>query len=53
MANPMYGQNKSDASVSEAKQRTVPTLLGTDLADGADSITLVLDTVYRAVVTTC
>ena len=52
MANPMYGQNKSDAKVQEAKQRTIPNLVGTDLADGTASISLVLDTVYREVVTT-
>ena len=52
MANPMYGQNKADDSVSQASQRTVPSLAGTDLADGTASITLALDTFYRALVTT-
>ena len=51
MANPMYGQNKSDAKVQEAKQRTMPHLVGTDLAADTASISLVLDTVYRSVVT--
>ena len=51
MANPMYGQNKSDAKVSEASQRTMPHLVGADLASDTASITLALDTVYREVVT--
>ena len=50
MANPMYGQNKSDALIAQTKQRTVPSLIGTDLANDTASITLVLDTVYRSVV---
>ena len=52
MANPMYGQNKSDDKVEQAGQRIAPYLVGTDLADGTASITLALDTVYREVVTT-
>ena len=52
MANPLYGQNKSDALIAQTKQRTVPSLVGTDLADGTAAITLALDTVYREVVTT-
>jgi len=52
MANPLYGQNKSDDIISQAKQRTVPSLTGADLADGTDSISLVLDTFYRTLVTT-
>jgi len=52
MANPMYGQNKADSSVDQAAQRTMPHLVGTDLADGTAAITLALDTVYREVVTT-
>jgi len=48
----MYGQNKADSAGAQAAQRTMPSLVGTDLADGTDAITLVLDTVYREVVTT-
>ena len=51
MANPMYGQNKADAKVKQAAQRTMPHLVGTDLAADTASITLALDTVYRSVVT--
>ena len=51
MANPMYGQNKADDSVAQAAQRTMPHLVGTDLASDTASITLALDTVYREVVT--
>ena len=51
MANPLYGQNKADASVSQANQRTVPSLVGTDLANDTASITLAVDTVYRGLVT--
>tara|TARA_R100001244_G_scaffold116128_1_gene86161 strand:- start:21 stop:524 length:504 start_codon:yes stop_codon:yes gene_type:complete len=51
MANPMYGQNKADSSAAQASQRTIPSLVGTDLASDTASITLVLDTVYREVVT--
>ena len=52
MANPLYGSNKVDKKLDEASQRTVPNLIGTDLADGTAAISLVLDTVYREVVTT-
>ena len=52
MANPLYGSNKVDKKLDEASQRTVPNLVGTDLADGTAAISLVLDTVYREVVTT-
>jgi len=51
MANPLYGQNKADSEVSQSAQRTVPSLTGTDLANDTVSITLVLDTFYREVVT--
>ena len=51
MANPMYGQNKADSAGAQAAQRTVPSLVGTDLASDTASIDLVLDTVYREVVT--
>ena len=51
MANPLYGSNKVDKKLDEASQRTVPNLVGTDLADGTAAISLVLDTVYREVVT--
>jgi hypothetical protein len=51
MANPMYGQNKADDAGAQAAQRTIPNLVGTDLANDTTSITLVLDTVYREVVT--
>tara|TARA_R110002051_G_scaffold161376_1_gene232983 strand:- start:1510 stop:2013 length:504 start_codon:yes stop_codon:yes gene_type:complete len=51
MANPMYGSNKSDRKLDEASQRTIPNLVGTDLASDTASITLALDTVYREVVT--
>tara|TARA_R110000824_G_scaffold42233_1_gene124607 strand:- start:2713 stop:3210 length:498 start_codon:yes stop_codon:yes gene_type:complete len=51
MANPMYGQNKSDSIVAQAKQRTVPSLAGTDLASDTASITLAYDTFYRCLVT--
>ena len=51
MANPLYGSNKVDKKLDEASQRTVPHLVGTDLANDTASITLVLDTVYRIVVT--
>ena len=52
MANPLYGSNKADRKLDEASQRTLPNLVGTDLADGTAAISLVLDTVYREVVTT-
>ena len=52
MANPMNGQNKADDAGAQAAQRTIPNLVGTDLADGTAAITLALDTVYREVVTT-
>ena len=52
MAIPMYGQNKDGSKLDEASQRTIPHLVGTDLADGTAAITLALDTVYREVVTT-
>ena len=51
MANPLYGSNSVDNSVQQARQRTVPSLVGTDLASDTASITLVLDTTYRSVVT--
>ena len=51
MANPLYGSNKADKKLDEASQRTMPHLVGTDLASDTASITLVLDTVYREVVT--
>ena len=51
MANPMYGQNKADNVVAQAGQRTVPSLVGTDLASDTASISLVLDTTYRELVT--
>ena len=51
MANPLYGSNKVDKKLDEASQRTMPNLVGTDLAADTASITLVLDTVYRSVVT--
>ena len=51
MANPLYGQNKADTKVDQAAQRTVPSLVGTDLANDTASITLALDTTYREVVT--
>ena len=51
MANPMYGQNKADDAGAQAAQRTLPNIVGTDLASDTASITLALDTVYREVVT--
>tara|TARA_X000001382_G_C3160255_1_gene175986 strand:+ start:121 stop:621 length:501 start_codon:yes stop_codon:yes gene_type:complete len=51
MANPMYGQNKSDNLVVQAKQRTVPSVVKTDLANDTASITLAIDGIYRIVVT--
>ena len=33
MANPLYGSNKVDKKLDEASQRTVPNLVGTDLAE--------------------
>ena len=51
MANPMYGQNKADSKIDQSAQRTIPHLVGTDLASDTVSITLALDTTYREVVT--
>ena len=48
MANPLYGSNKHDSKIHEAKQRTIPSLVGTALANDTASISLVLDTVYRS-----
>ena len=48
MANPMYGQEKSDSVIHQAKQRTLPSLVGAALANDTASITLAFDTVYRS-----
>ena len=40
MANPMYGQNKADDAGAQAAQRTLPNIVGTDLASDTASITL-------------